>query len=183
VSRGTPAVPAGPHPAGGRGPAELLGRGARPMPMVGTAFRAKNAGGRPNTQYSETAQGSRGRLRRPPPDATCKSWKDRSRSARDGMRHALNEKTCPQRSYRSADLRRSAKGRLTGRGSGCTPSTLFFREEYLAAQSADPKARSSVVEHYLDTVGVDSSILSAPTSALRIGTDTGISIATPQTTA
>lgn len=30
---------------------------------------------------------------------------------------------------------------------------------------ADPKARSSVVEHYLDTVGVGSSILPAPTPA------------------
>jgi hypothetical protein len=30
-------------------------------------------------------------------------------------------------------------------------------------RSAEPEARSSVVEHYLDTVGVDSSILPAPT--------------------
>jgi hypothetical protein len=28
----------------------------------------------------------------------------------------------------------------------------------------EPEARSSVVEHYLDTVGVDSSILPAPTN-------------------
>ena len=31
-------------------------------------------------------------------------------------------------------------------------------------RSAEPEARSSVVEHYLDTVGVDSSILPAPTN-------------------
>ncbi len=32
----------------------------------------------------------------------------------------------------------------------------------------EPEARSSVVEHYLDTVGVDSSILPAPTNTTKV---------------
>ena len=35
-------------------------------------------------------------------------------------------------------------------------------------RSTKPEARSSVVEHYLDTVGVDSSILPAPTNCLVV---------------
>src|SRR5262245_60540811 len=55
--------------------------------------------------------------------------------------------------------------RLTGSGSGCTPSTLFLPRESAVAGSSqpDPDARSSVVEHYLDTVGVVGSIPIAPT--------------------
>ncbi len=43
--------------------------------------------------------------------------------------------------------------------SGCS-----FRAD---GEAHDPKARSSVVEHYLDTVGVGSSILPAPTTSAR----------------
>jgi hypothetical protein len=56
---------------------------------------------------------------------------------------------------------------LTPFGSSCRGRALILGEKQSACglKPATPQARSSVVEHYLDTVGVDSSILSAPTKA------------------
>src|SRR6187401_3291857 len=56
---------------------------------------------------------------------------------------------------------------LTPPGSGCSGSALILGEKQSACglKPATPQARSSVVEHYLDTVGVGSSILPAPTKA------------------
>ena len=50
---------------------------------------------------------------------------------------------------------------------GCRGRALILGEKQSACglKPATPQARSSVVEHYLDTVGVGSSILPAPTKA------------------
>ena len=53
---------------------------------------------------------------------------------------------------------------LTATEAGCSEATLSSHPgKLIGGNSALSKARSSVVEHYLDTVGVDSSILSAHT--------------------
>ncbi len=56
---------------------------------------------------------------------------------------------------------------LTPWGSGCRRWALILGRKQSACglKPATPQARSSVVEHYLDTVGVGSSILPAPTKA------------------
>jgi hypothetical protein len=62
---------------------------------------------------------------------------------------------------------------LTPPRSGCRGRALILGRKQSACglKPASPQARSSVVEHYLDTVGVGSSILPAPTKAAVSGQD------------
>ena len=97
-------------------------------------------------------------------------------AARAGVARARNL-GLPQLSSETPRLRAVGQGpgagTFTGRDAltrsrvSCRGRALILGEKQSACglKPATPQARSSVVEHYLDTVGVGSSILPAPTKA------------------